>query len=167
MDEKISRKAKYQNIKKPRDERFEIPFDLDSLNLFCSYILSENTSIRKGHLINIRNLFLSINPEASFKNDIDKKETYKVTTSGLNEIRAVKYNVVGKRFLDRTNNNDMAIMPILSDDVVTYSGSKLVYKDTNYTCNFSIDEKNPITDLVWSEEDIQSLDFGVVTILQD
>ena len=102
-----------------------------------------------------------------YSNDIDKKETYKVTTSGLNEIRAVKYNVVGKRFLDRTNNNDMAIMPILSDDVVTYSGSKLVYKDTNYTCNFSIDEKNPITDLVWSEEDIQTLDFGVVTILQD
>ena len=35
-------------------------FDLSILNLMCSYILSQNANIRRGNLINMRNLFDSI-----------------------------------------------------------------------------------------------------------
>ena len=34
----------------------DVKFDLNVLNLFCSFVISENQSIRKGSLIAMRNL---------------------------------------------------------------------------------------------------------------
>lgn len=68
-----SRKNKYKKGGKSDSgrEKFIIPFDLPSLNLFCSYVMSENRNIRKSGLINMRNLF-SVIHEDSFKKDEEK-----------------------------------------------------------------------------------------------
>lgn len=39
------------------DDKIKLSFDLSTLNMFCSYILSENRNIKRSQLINMRNLF--------------------------------------------------------------------------------------------------------------
>ena len=53
------------------DTQIDINFSIDTLSVFCSYVLSENKNIRKSHLINLRNLFDIINVDL-YKNDIEK-----------------------------------------------------------------------------------------------
>lgn len=78
----IERRQKYSSKKSKEKEKFIVPFDLMSLNLFCSYILSENRNIRKSHLINIRNLF-SVIHEDSFKKDEEKLKRVEFIKRGL------------------------------------------------------------------------------------
>ena len=68
-----SRKSKFKKNKSSssNEGKFIIPFDLEALNLFCSYVVSENRNIRKSSYINMRNLF-SVIHEDSFKNDDEK-----------------------------------------------------------------------------------------------
>lgn len=81
----IERRKKYsgsgRTINKS-DRRLDINFDLNSLNLMCSYILSENKNIRRSHLINMRNLFdlLDINV---YVNDIEKMKRIDFIKRGL------------------------------------------------------------------------------------
>lgn len=62
--------------------KLDINFDLNSLNLMCSYILSENKNIRRSHLINMRNLFdlLDINV---YINDTEKMKRIDFIKKGL------------------------------------------------------------------------------------
>lgn len=39
----------------------DVKFDITELDLMCAYIVSENRNIRRGNIINMRNLFLTIN----------------------------------------------------------------------------------------------------------
>ena len=39
----------------------DVKFDITELDLMCAYIVSENRNIRRGNVINMRNLFLTIN----------------------------------------------------------------------------------------------------------
>ncbi|MGL5750015.1 MAG: DnaB family ATPase [Paraclostridium sp.] len=60
MEMNIERRQKYKGSGRTinkSDRKLDIKFDLTSLNLMCSYILSENKNIRRSHLINMRNLF--------------------------------------------------------------------------------------------------------------
>lgn len=63
-------------------KKLDINFDLNSLNLMCSYILSENKNIRRSHLINMRNLFdlLDINV---YVNDTEKMKRIDFIKKGL------------------------------------------------------------------------------------
>lgn len=56
---------KNQNIK------IDVKFDITELDLMCSYILSENRMIRRGNIINMRNLFLIMNMD-SYNNDPER-----------------------------------------------------------------------------------------------
>lgn len=71
----ITRRQKYvnqgRNVFKSDFRKVKINFDLNTLNLLCSYILSDNKNIRRGALINLRNLFEVIDIE-SYKNDMEK-----------------------------------------------------------------------------------------------
>lgn len=86
-----SRKNKYKRGGKSSSyekEKFLIPFDLESLNLFCAYVLSENKNIRKSSYINMRNLF-SVIHEDSFKNDDEKIKRVNFIKKGL-DARVIK-----------------------------------------------------------------------------
>lgn len=53
-----SRRNKYDSSPvKNKNLKIDVKFDITELDLMCSYILSENRSIRRGNIINMRNLF--------------------------------------------------------------------------------------------------------------
>jgi hypothetical protein len=54
------RRAKYSsgaNKLKQQNLRIDIKFDITELDLMCAYIVSNNRSIRRGNIINLRNMF--------------------------------------------------------------------------------------------------------------
>ena len=52
-------------------KKISLNFGIDVLSEFCSYVISTNASIRKGQLINMRNLFELLDMDI-YKNDPDK-----------------------------------------------------------------------------------------------
>lgn len=81
----ITKRTKYsrrgRSISKT-DTKVDINFDLNALNLMCSYILSENRNIRRSHLINMRNLF-DILDISLYQNDIEKMKRVNFIKKGL------------------------------------------------------------------------------------
>lgn len=81
----ITKRTKYsgrgRSISKT-DNKVDINFDLNALNLMCSYILSENRNIRRSHLINMRNLF-DILDMSLYQNDIEKMKRVNFIKKGL------------------------------------------------------------------------------------
>ena len=51
--------------------KIDVNFDLTSLNLMCFYALSQNLSVKRSHLINLRNLFEIIDLDI-YKSDPEK-----------------------------------------------------------------------------------------------
>lgn len=56
---------------KNRNLKIDVKFDVTELDLMCRYIVSENKSIRRGHIINLRNLFM-ICDMAAYGNDQER-----------------------------------------------------------------------------------------------
>ena len=53
----MDRRQRYSNNPvKNKNLKIDVKFDITELDLFCAYILSENHSIRRGNIINLRNL---------------------------------------------------------------------------------------------------------------
>lgn len=58
----LARRQKYmtparKNKAVKTEQKINLDLDLNSLNLFCSFIISGNKNIKRSHLINLRNLF--------------------------------------------------------------------------------------------------------------
>lgn len=79
----IDRKNKYKknNINK-ESNKIDINFDIASLNLMASYVISNNRNIKRSHLINMRNLFNSINMDM-YSNDVEKTKRINFIKKGL------------------------------------------------------------------------------------
>ena len=56
------------NPVKNKDLKIAVAFDITELDLMCSYILSENRAIKRGNIINLRNL-LNIIDMSVYGND--------------------------------------------------------------------------------------------------
>lgn len=81
----ITRRNKYVNTGKSiikTDQKIPIVFDLPALDLFCSYILSENRFIRNSHLLNMRNLILLLDKDL-YTNDPEKMKRLDFIIRGL------------------------------------------------------------------------------------
>lgn len=81
----ISRRQKYAStghsvIK--TSKRADINLDLMSLNILCAYVLSENRNIRRGHLVNLRNLISILNMDL-YKNNAEKMSRIEFILKGL------------------------------------------------------------------------------------
>lgn len=75
----ISRRKRFKNRGKAEvstQKKSHITFDITSLDLFCSYVLTENRLIRKSHLLNLRNLMMILDMDL-YKNDQEKM--YRIT----------------------------------------------------------------------------------------
>ena len=59
------------HIVKNKRAKLPVNFDLSSLNLMCSYVLSENRNIKRGQYINLRNLMELLDME-KYMNDQEK-----------------------------------------------------------------------------------------------
>ena len=56
-----SRREMYKNPVKNKDLKIDVNFDITMLDLMCSFIVSSNKNIRRGNIINMRNLFAIVN----------------------------------------------------------------------------------------------------------
>lgn len=63
--------SKKKNNKKETEQPVAITFDLQSLNLFCMYVVSENSYIRSSHIAMMRKLFERIDV-TRYQNDSEK-----------------------------------------------------------------------------------------------
>jgi replicative DNA helicase len=66
----------------PSNKKLDINFDLMSLNLLCTYVLSENRNIRRGQLINVRNLFEMLDMDL-YINDTERMKRVEFIKRGL------------------------------------------------------------------------------------
>lgn len=86
----LARRQKYAGTRTVTrsNTTIDLNFNLETLNLFASYVLSENRNIRRSHLINLRNLFEIINIDL-YKNDLEKMKRVNFIKKGL-EARILK-----------------------------------------------------------------------------
>lgn len=87
------RRSKYSNsFNSPvkNNLKIDVKFDITELDLMCSYIISENRSIHRGNIINMRNLFLIINMD-NYANDVERLSRIDFINRGI-EAR-LQYNL--------------------------------------------------------------------------
>lgn len=98
MDYSITdRRQRYgsnRNVVKNKDLLIDVKLDITQLDTMCSYIISENRAIHRGHLINMRNLFAIINMNL-YANDTELLKRIEFIDKGLQA--RLEYN------LDNTN----------------------------------------------------------------
>ena len=87
------RRQKYSNktFIKNKDLKIDVKFDITELDLMCSYILSENKAIRRGNIINLRNLIAIIDMD-NYANDNERLSRLSFINKGI-EAR-LDYNLV-------------------------------------------------------------------------
>lgn len=109
----IDRKMKY--MKRSNDnELININFDLSTLELMSAFVISENKNIRKSSLINMKNLFESINTKI-YENDPIRKKHVNFIKKGLqarlvenlNNPSIIEKYVNGGIVNDNQNTDDM------------------------------------------------------------
>lgn len=109
----IDRKMKY--MKRSNDnELININFDLSTLELMSAFVISENKNIRKSSLINMKNLFESINTKI-YENDPIRKKHVNFIKKGLqarlvenlNNPSIIEKYVNGGIVNDNQNRDDM------------------------------------------------------------
>ena len=91
-------------------KKLPINFDLSSLDLMCTYVLSSNRNIKRGHYVNLRNVMEMLDM-SKYANDPDK----------LNRITFIKRGIEGK--IVKGLSNPLAIIKyinggIIDDDII-------------------------------------------------
>jgi len=127
----VARRQKYMNNGSRTvsftKKKVEIVFDIKLLDLMCAFVLSENRSIKKSQLLNMRNLFECIDLEI-YRADIEKKKRIDFIRKAL-EGRLLKnlkehtliLQYVNGGFLDTNNLGvDIASLTLLNSDELNY-----------------------------------------------
>lgn len=86
------RRQKYTSLNpvKNKNIKIDVKFDITELDLMCAYILSENRSIKRGNIINLRNLLAIIDIQA-YGNDEERLKRIEFINKGI-EAR-LQYNL--------------------------------------------------------------------------
>ena len=77
-----SRREMYKNPVKNKDLKIDVNFDITMLDLMCSFIVSSNKNIRRGNIINMRNLFAIVNMN-NYTNDTERLSRIDFITKGI------------------------------------------------------------------------------------
>lgn len=92
-----SRRDKYRNNPiKNKDLKIDVNFDISTLDLMCSFIVSNNKNIRRGNIINMRNLFLIIDMN-NYANDNERLSRIDFIKKGI-EAR-LEYNLTDRNMI--------------------------------------------------------------------
>lgn len=81
---------------KNQDIVIDVKFDITELDLMCSYIVSENKSIRRGNIINMRNLFLIMNMN-NYANDTERLARIEFINKGIDA--RLKHNLTDRNMI--------------------------------------------------------------------
>ena len=93
-----SRRDKYTGGKiiKNKDLVIDVNFDITTLDLMCSYIVSGNKNIRRANIINLRNLFLIMNMN-NYNNDIERLNRIDFINKGIDA--RLNYNLTDRNMI--------------------------------------------------------------------
>ena len=92
----MDRRTKYNSPVKNNDLLIDINFDITSLDLMCSYIISNNANIKRGNIINMRNLFAIMKMD-NYKNDQNRLNRLDFISKGI-EAR-LQYNLTNRQMI--------------------------------------------------------------------
>ena len=92
------RRNKYSSLSpvKNKNLKIDVKFDITELDLICSYIISSNKSIRRGNIINLRNLFEIIDMN-NYINDQERLSRIEFIKKGI-EAR-LQYNLTSTNMI--------------------------------------------------------------------
>lgn len=80
------RRARYtgqgSSVIKVNNNQLDLNLDLRTLDIMCKLVVSDNQTIRRGQLVNLRNLILMLNP-ANYENDLEKAKRISFIKKGI------------------------------------------------------------------------------------
>ena len=118
----INRKAS-SNFKKKQQETMKTLLDLQTLDFYCRYVVSENSHIRASGLNLVKNLFSRINPEDY--NDAERKKRIEFINRGLHA-RLVK-KLSSKTLILQYINGGISDKPLINENFEEISDETLAY----------------------------------------
>lgn len=78
-----SRRTMYKNNPvKNKDLKIDVNFDITMLDLMCAFVVSSNKNIRRGNIINMRNLFAVVNMD-NYANDTERLSRINFISKGI------------------------------------------------------------------------------------
>lgn len=80
---KRSSKRGNSNKYKPKVEQIEWNLSIPVLDLICSFIVSENRTIRRGHLVNLKNLIKLVDMDKGYSDNPEKMERIEFIQRGI------------------------------------------------------------------------------------
>ena len=130
------------NIIKNKDLQIDINFDITELDLMCSYIVSDNRAIRRGNVINLRNMLLILNKNV-YTNDQERLSRIDFIMKGI-EAR-LQYNLTSSTMIldhiyggfgskkpynafKQLNNNEVQWVNSTVSEILKYS---IIYNDVD------------------------------------
>ena len=107
------------------DQKVKYNFDISMLGILCQYVLSENRSIKRGHLTNLRNV-MNIMDEEVYQADPERKNMVQFIKKGL-DIR-LKNDIKDRRLIlshikggmEEVTSKDLDLYDELSDGELQY-----------------------------------------------
>lgn len=129
----MERRKKYASNKSNKhvktNQTLDINFDLTSLNLMCSYVLSENRNIRRNNLINMRNLFEMLD-QSKYEKDPEKYKRFifiqrgleAKLTKNLRDVEMIKKHIDGG-FIESSLLDYNQIIPLNNDEIEWINGT--------------------------------------------
>lgn len=90
------RNNNYSNPVKNKNLKIDVKFDITELDLMCSYVMSENRMIKRGNIINLRNLF-SIIDMNNYANDEERLNRIEFINKGIDA--RLNYNLTNSNMI--------------------------------------------------------------------
>lgn len=96
-----SQTQKLDNIRSACDALVKINFDIQSLNMFCAYLISDNSYIRASHVSNMKRLFDRIDMDA-YRTDPEKLHRIDFIKRGLEArvVRKLKNRQIIRKYIE-------------------------------------------------------------------
>ena len=137
-----NRNQKYSKTNKNINKKISLNLDIVALQLFCNYVVSDNKSIHKSNIMNMKNLFDNLDLTL-YSNDTEKMDRIEFIKRGL-EAR-LDYNLDKKKYilmhinggllsenqidsLDEVNNDEIIWVNRIISDALSYG---YIYSDVN------------------------------------
>lgn len=141
------------------NKKLDINLDIRALDIICKMVVSNNQTIRRGHLINIRNLIYMIRPE-NYINDNEKSKRISFIKKGI-EAR-LEFNINDPYMVLRHISGDLLDDSIINlDDYKELTSSEIAWMNGVISeCLKSSHIYNNIDNLMDICSRIKSADYG-------
>lgn len=169
-----NRRQRYSPGSPIKNQNFviDVKFDITELDLMCAYIVSENRNIRRGNIINMRNLLLTMNMD-NYNGDqerlsridfiikgIDARLTHNLTNKNM-ILSQIAGGLGGERIIDfpELNNNEVQWVNNTVSETLKYS---IIYNDIDQ--GLALLTKFKATDYIYRGEIVKEIEKWITSM---